>query len=92
MYRPIAPVKPYEPLAASALLVAAGWRREKGVREKGVSSNQVARTCGLGTRLFMRNWAFHFQIRVRPRVARRARSLPSQIGRTKTAGADVASR
>jgi hypothetical protein len=35
---------------------------------------QVARTCGLGSGLFMRNRAFHFQIRVRPSIARGARS------------------
>ena len=54
--------------------------------------SKVARTCGLGPRLFIRNRAFHLQIRVRPSMARSARSLPSQIGRTETAGADVTPR
>jgi len=55
-------------------------------------AQQVARTCGLGPRLFIMNRALHFQIRVRPSMAGSARSLPSQIGRTGTASADVTPR
>jgi hypothetical protein len=50
---------------------------------------EQARTCGLGPRLFIRNSVFHLQIRVRPSMARSARSLPIQIGRTETEGAGV---
>ncbi len=46
-----------------------------------------ARTCGLGPRLIIRNRAFDFQIRVRPRVAGSVRSLPGPIGLNETAGA-----
>jgi hypothetical protein len=57
-----------------------------------VISEQVAPTCGLGPRPFIRNRAFRFRIRVWPSMARSARSLPSQIGHTKTARADVTPR
>jgi hypothetical protein len=49
----------------------------------------VARTCVLGPRLFIRNWAAHLQIGVRPSTLGSVRSLTSQIGHAKTAAADI---